>query len=348
MRKIKVLETIRQGKIGGGESHVLDLVKHMDREKFDPVVLSFTDGQMIECLNAMGIKNYVIQTERPFDFSKWVKVKQLIKEEEIDLVHAHGTRANTNIMWAAKQAGTPLIYTVHGWSFHDDQKPLVKKARVMAEKFLTQRTDLNISVSKSNQQTGQKHFGSFSSTVINNGIDLEKFNADGQFKDIRAEFNIPEHHTVIGYIARITKQKDPFTLLKAMEHVVDRDKNVTLLMVGDGDLKEAAATMAEALGITDHVIFCGYRTDTPDLLQVMDIYCLPSLWEGLPIGLIEAMAMKNAVIATEVDGSKEMVTHGVNGLLIPSRDHKALGRPYWHYTRMRNIGLNSAKKRFVR
>ncbi|HXB90916.1 MAG TPA: glycosyltransferase, partial [Puia sp.] len=92
-KKIRILEGIRQGKIGGGESYLLGLVEHMDRSRFEPVVLSFTDGPMVERLRAKGIPAHVIHTEKPFDVRVWGKVKSLLEREEIDIVHAHGTRA---------------------------------------------------------------------------------------------------------------------------------------------------------------------------------------------------------------------------------------------------------------
>src|ERR1700743_769638 len=100
-KRIKVLECIRQGKIGGGESHLLNLVEYLDKNRFDPIVLSFTSGPMIERLLKMGIGTEVIYTERPFDISKWRKVKDFLKKEQVDLIHAHGTRASSNVLWAA-------------------------------------------------------------------------------------------------------------------------------------------------------------------------------------------------------------------------------------------------------
>src|SRR5947208_2481009 len=138
-KKIKILEGIRQGKIGGGESYLLSLVENLDRNLFEPVFLSFTVGPMVERLKNKGIKVYVIHTEKPFDFTVWKKVKNLIEKEQIDIVHAHGTRANSNMFWAARKAGVPLIYTCHAWSFHLDQNPLKKKLRVLSEDFLTSK-----------------------------------------------------------------------------------------------------------------------------------------------------------------------------------------------------------------
>ncbi len=155
--KIRILETIRQGQIGGGESHLLSLVENLDKDRYEPVVLSFTEGPMVDRLKEMGIQTEVIYTEKPFDFSKWKRVKAFIEANNIQLVHAHGTRANSNVFWATKKLKLPLVYTIHGWSFHDDQNPLIKKVRVMGEQLLTNKSDINISVSASNQQSGKKY-----------------------------------------------------------------------------------------------------------------------------------------------------------------------------------------------
>lgn len=315
-RKIRILETIRQGKIGGGETHVLDLVEELDKELYDIVVLSFTDGPMISRLQEMGIKTHVIKTEKPFDFTKWQKVKKLLKAEKIDILHAHGTRAFSNTFWAAKKLGLPIIYTVHGWSFHADQPSLIKTYRTLGEKLLVGKSDITICVSENNLKEGQQLFDMPHGKVIKNGINLQKFNKGNSFKDIRAELGIAKDVILVGYIARITVQKDPFTLIKAIATLPDA-LNMHFLMVGEGDLKEEALQLAAELKVLPRITFVDFRQDVPDVLNAVDIYCLPSLWEGLPIGLLEAMAMGKAVVATAIDGTKEVIHHMENGLLIP-------------------------------
>jgi glycosyltransferase involved in cell wall biosynthesis len=319
-KKIKVLQAIRQGSVGGGESHVLSLVGALDKELFEPIVLSFTDGAMITRLQQMGIRHYVIPSLKPFDVSCWMRVKSLIQEEGIDIVHAHGSRAASNLFLPARMSGRPLLYTIHGWSFHDDQPFLQKNLRVLSERLLTGGTKANISVSASNQETGVKHFRGFKSTVINNGIDLDRFNPDLVLSTVREELNIPAYHTVVGYIARITLQKDPLNMIRAFKEVLRTQKNITLLVVGEGDLLPETIALAQQEGIMEHIRFQPFRSDVPALLQAIDIFCLPSLWEGLPIGLLEAMAMRKAVIVTAVDGSKEIVQDGENGLVVPAQD----------------------------
>lgn len=323
-RKIRVLETIRQGKIGGGESHVLDLVRSMDHSRFEPVVLSFTDGPMVEVLRSMNIPVFVIATEKAFDVSVWKKVLAFLREQRIDIVHVHGTRANTNVLWAARKLKLPLIYTIHGWSFHDGLNPLIKKARIAAEKFITRKARVNICVSDSNRQTGISTFGKFDSLVIRNGINPEKFNPQAAFPDVKAAYGIPADHLVVGYIARMTLQKDPEGMVRGFHKALQQYPDMTLLMIGEGELKQAALDLASKLGIREKVIFDNFRQDIPAVLQSVDIYCLPSLWEGFPIGVLEAMAMGKAVIASDVDGTREAVTHESDGWLVRPKDADTL------------------------
>ncbi len=319
-RKIKVLQCIRQGQIGGGESHLLSLVENLDRTKFEPTVLSFTDGPMIERLKQMDVPTKVIHTLKPFDFTKWKEVKKFIAQQQVDLIHAHGTRAASNVLQAAKSLKLPIIYTVHGWSFHQDQNFVVRNIRILGEKYLTSKTNQNISVSASNQQSGKKFIPSFKSVVINNGIDQNKFNPAKQFKNVRAELGIDAGKILVLFIARFTSHKQPLALLKAFAQAFKQNNNLHLLMVGDGDEKAAALQLVEQEKISAAVTFQSFRQDVPDVLAAADIFVLPSLWEGLPIGLLEALAMGKAVIATNVDGTSEIIEHQINGLLIETKN----------------------------
>ena len=324
-KKIRVLECIRQGKIGGGESHLLSLTAHLDRSRFEPVVLSFTDGPMIGRLKEMGVETRLIYTEKPFDVRIWGQVKRLLQAEAPDVIHAHGTRASSNVLWAARKLGIPVIYTVHGWSFHQDQHPLVRRLRILGEKYLTERSEVNISVSASNQQSGKEMIPQFRSVVINNGIDQQKFDPERAYSDVRAELGIARDSVVVLFIARFTAHKQPLTLIRAFARALTMLQGIGaaglhLLMVGDGDEKVAGVALARELGLEDKIIFQAFRQDVPDVLHAADIFVLPSLWEGLPIGLLEAMAMRKAVIGTRVDGTREVLQDGDNGLMVEPGD----------------------------
>ena len=324
MAKLKVLEVIRQGQIGGGESHLLDLIYFLDKEKIEPICLSFSDGEMINRLKQMGITCHVIDTKKPFDLSVQRGIIKVIQNENIQLIHAHGSRAASNIFYPARKLHLPLVYTVHGWSFHDDQSFFVKKLRGWSEKLICHYANQVICVSESNKNTGREVFGLNNAIVIENGVNLEKFNPDGSHKNLRLEFGFSESDFIVGFIARCTKQKNPLAFLSALEKAHAAKPSVKGLFVGEGDMDEEVDAFISQHQMSDYLYRSPFRTDVPDLLNCIDVYCLPSLWEGLPIALLEAMAMQKAIIATPTDGTKEVIVHQKNGLIVPFDDASSL------------------------
>ncbi len=247
---------------------------------------------MIETLGKMNIPAHVIESEKAFDLRVWKSVKRFMRSQGIQIVHVHGTRANTNVLWAARSLGLPVLYTIHGWSFHDGLSGWSRRARVLAEKVITGLTSLNICVSESNRQTGIRAFGSFrNAKVIRNGVNLSHFNPEGEYADLRAHYGVPENHILLGYMVRMTYQKDPLNMIRAFAEVAKKRDDITLLMIGDGELRQVAIQLAGELGLTGRIRFDGFRLDVPAVLNAVDVYCLPSLWEGFPIGVLEAMAM---------------------------------------------------------
>jgi glycosyltransferase involved in cell wall biosynthesis len=344
--KIKILQTIRQGKIGGGESHVIDLVEALDKSRYESVVLSFTEGPMVEHMKSIGIKTYVIPTEKPFDYSKWDAVRKVVEAEKIDLIHAHGTRANSNTNSSARKLGIPVVYTVHGWSFHPDQNFLLRSLRIWGEKYLVNKSTLTICVSDNNLKDANSHFEMKRATVIKYGINLKKYNPDAaSFLPIRQELGIADDVVLIGYIVRMTIQKDPLTLIRAIA-LMPEDPKVRFLFVGDGDLKEDVIKLAKELNVFSRIIFMDFRQDVPNILNAVDIYCLPSLWEGLPIGLLEAMAMRKAIVATAIDGTKEVIQTMENGIVIPVKSPQKLADALSLLAGNKEMRLSMGKKAF--
>lgn len=321
---IKVLEVIRQGKIGGGESHLLDLVYFLNKEEIKPVCLSFTDGEMIHRLTQMGIECHVIDTEKPFDISVQSKIIKLIKNEGIELIHAHGSRAASNIIYPVSRFKLPFIYTVHGWSFHDDQQLIIKKIRSWSEKLICHYADKVICVSQSNMETGQATFGLDNAIVIENGVNLERFNPHSQHINLREEFGFSDTDFIVGFIARCTKQKNPIVFLESLKKAHETNSTIKGLFIGEGDMDSEVDAFIKTHQMSDYLFRSSFRTDVPELLNTIDVYCLPSLWEGLSIALLEAMAMEKAIIATPTDGTCELIHNEENGLIIPFNNVQAL------------------------
>ena len=321
---IKVLEVIRQGQIGGGESHLLDLIYFLNKERITPVCLSFTDGEMINRLTQMGIVCHVLDTQRPFDLKIQNKIIQLIKDEKIQLIHAHGSRAASNILFPCWKLKIPYIYTVHGWSFHDDQSYLIKYLRSLSEKIICSLAYQVICVSQSNKDTGEDVFGLKNATIIENGINLDRFNPNIPHKDLRKLFGYAPSDFVVGFIARCTKQKNPLIFLESLVKAHELNSSIKGLFIGEGDMDMEVNEYIKMHQMEHFLFRSSFRTDVPDLLNAIDAYCLPSLWEGLSIALLEAMAMKKPIIATPTDGTREIIQNGENGIVVPFNNTSAL------------------------
>ena len=324
-RRKTIVHAIRQGKIGGGESHVLSLVSRLNPKLFRSVVICFTDGPMLDALRTLKVDYHVIPTTTPFNLSIVPKVRSVLKQEKADLIHAHGTRAASNIFISAAQLDLPWVYTVHGWSFHCDQNKLISLSRRLSERLLTRRSSKNICVSYANENLGQRLIHLKNSIVIHNGVDFSRFNPTIDNRSlVRKEYGIPNEAYCIGYIVRMTKQKDPFNTIRAIALSLKQNRRLHFLIAGDGELLEPSKELVRELEISSHVSFLGFRTDIPELLSACDAFTLVSLWEGLPIGIIEAMAMKKTIIVSDIEANAELITHEKEGILVPRHNPKAL------------------------
>lgn len=321
---IRILETIRQGSVGGGETYLFNLVTRLDKNKFAPEVLSFTDGELITDLRNTGIPVHIIPTEKPFDIRVYPKVMQLISRGKFDLIHYHGTRAGTNTLIPARLLGKKTIYTVHGWSFHTGTSQAVQRARRIAESVLVKFTDRVICGSESDILLGQRACGLKSSTLIRNSIDTNRFDPNLPFGNLRPAFALGPNVPVITFMARMTMQKDPLTFLHAAAIVKDRFPDARFCLFGDGDLNDDVDHHIKALGLSECMVRSTFRRDVPEVLKMSDIFVLPSLWEVIPLGLLEAMSMAVACVATDIPGTTEALVNKENGLLFPVGNAAAL------------------------
>ena len=330
-RRIKVLEVIRQGQIGGGESHVLDLIQCLDKERVEPIAMAFTGGHMIDTLESQGIKCYVIETQKAFDRKVSRKIREVVQQEKIDIIHAHGSRAASNMLGTASKLNIPLIYTVHGWSFHQDQNWLVRKVRAWSEKLICHMAQEVICVSESNRKTGEDTFGLQQDTVIENGINLHRFDAEAHYPDLRPELGFTDDDFVVAEICRITLQKAPLDFVKSIELAHESEPRIKGLLVGEGDMHAEVMQYIDQHHMHDYLKTSPFRTDVPAVLKTIDVYALPSLWEGLSIALLEAMAMKKPIVVTPTDGTKEVITDDENGTIIPFSNPQAAADAYISY-----------------
>lgn len=347
MKPIKVLEVIRQGEIGGGESHVIDLVAGFNRKEVEPIVMAFTDGHMIKTLREQGVKCYVIPTLKAFDFRIGKRIDKVIENEDIQLIHAHGSRAASNMLWTSIRSKRPMVYTVHGWSFHQDQNPFVYRLRALGEKLICHHCKEVICVSSNNLQSGKDAFGLKKNMVIENGVNMKRFDASMQNNRVREDLGIAPNEFIIGFIGRITLQKSPIDFVKSIAMAHQKDKQIKGLLVGEGDMKKEVLQYIQSNNLKDCIYLSDFRTDIPEVLQAMDVFCLPSLWEGLSIALLEAMAMGKPLVVTPTDGTRELIKDHYNGLIVGFNQPEQLAEAYLEYKNnealMNTCGTNALK-----
>lgn len=315
---MNILHTLYYGKVGGAETHLLNLIEHLNESEFKSVVIVFSEGTLSEKLEQLGVKHYILPTNSKIDFSTWKKVRAIAQKENIDLINAHGTKACLHSFWASRSLGLPLVYTIQNWAFHSHYSFFKRNMGVLLERILVNQAKTNITVSLSSDRVGRKLLKLPNPVIIPNGVDTIKFNHKTSGSLRRSELGIPKNRTLFGFIARLCEQKDPLTLLKGFRDALSTDHNLHLLMVGEGELKQECIATIGKLKLDAHVTYLPQVDDVAEVLSLVDVYCLPSKWENLPLGILEAMAMKRAIIATPVDGVVEVIANGVNGLLVPT------------------------------
>lgn len=259
---------------------------------------------------------------------------KLLKKEKPDIVHTHAPIASVLSRIACKISGVKcVVYTAHGFYFHDEMSKLqysffFRIEKIMAKYFtdylfVQSKEDTDLSVSK-------KFLNRNKISYIGNGVDIKnKFNFQkySQEKEmsIKKELGIDGEDTVISFIGRLVEEKGIIDLLKAFSKI--KNKNLKLLIIGDvapGERDLKTVKELEEYRTDQNIIFTGRREDVNDLLMISDIFCLPSYREGLPRSIIEAMSMKNAIIATNIRGCREQVREGINGFLVPLNNPESI------------------------
>ncbi|CAN5510084.1 hypothetical protein BH10BAC5_BH10BAC5_16300 [soil metagenome] len=315
-KKIKILQTIRQGSFGGGETYLFNLVCSLDKKKYEPVVLSFTEGNMVDKLRELGIKTYVIENLLPYNVFKFNAVKKIIRDENIEIVHMHGTRAASNTLFPAKALNKKIIYTAHGWSFSSSKSLISEKLRRLSEKNIVANSDFCICGSEADIETGKAFKTNTEFELIRNSIDTEYYNRERTSTHLKDELSLMDNTPIVSFIGRIEYQKDPLTFIKAIPEVLNNFPDVKFFMAGEGSLKQSCINEAAMLNIEKNIIFLPFTDDVRSFLAISDIFVLPSLWEVIPLALLEAMSMECCCVATDIEGTREAITNMKNGLLI--------------------------------
>lgn len=239
----------------------------------------------------------------------------LIRKERPDVLHLHGWIAANFGRLAGRLAGVPTIVHEHGV---DPGFPLSQR---MADRLLSSLTHTAVAVSKSvyDFMIANRSMPASKIRVIYNGAPLDQFQpADAQVVATEKErLGIPAGSPVIGTVGRLDTQKGITYLLQAAVAIMKSAPEARFLIVGDGPKRDELEAEARSLGIRDKVVFAGHRTDVPVLQSMMDVQAFPSLWEGAPLTVFEAMAMNRTIVSTDVDGLGEVLEDGRSALIVP-------------------------------
>nr|WP_242836758.1 glycosyltransferase family 4 protein [Desulfotomaculum nigrificans] len=328
LSKIKVLHVVRPA-AGGMKNHLLDLVRLTDKTRYEVTVACPPGSQMWNDLVKLGINTLPISLVGELSPGKdYAAVRTLTKylhKSETMILHAHSSKGALVGRLAAIIARTPVvIFTAHNSIFYEEWPRWKKKLFATVERFLARFTDRIITVSEALKQEliEQENIPAKQLTTIYNGIDTDKFSAQVDTLAIRKSLNIPELGPVIGTIARLAPQKGVSYFLKSASLLKEYQAN--FLVVGDGPLRQDLEQEAAELGLQNRVTFAGRRENIAEILAAIDIFVLPSVTEGLPLTILEAMAAGKPVVATRVGGIPEAIQEGKTGIVVPPKDPEAL------------------------
>lgn len=324
-KKIKVLQITHDLAIGGLQQVIVNICRTIDRQKFDISVLCLRSlGEYVPEIEKLGIKVTLLpQKQDGVDYLSFLKVAKILRQERPDVIHTHNTQPFIDGTLGGLLAGVKkIIHTDHARSFPDN------KRYMFAEWFMSHFAYRVVGVSEhtANNLIKYEKISPKKIKIIPNGIDATRFNITIDREKKKRELGITNNGPIIGLGVRLTEQKGITYLLQAMPAIIEKFPAITLVIVGEGPLMKQLKAEADSLEVTKNVLFLGPRLDIPELLQTFEIYVLPSLWEGLPMVLLEALAAGCPIIATKVGGVATAVEDGVNGTLVQPRDVKQLSR----------------------
>lgn len=316
------------------------LIDHLQQSDYD-VHIACSAGPHTQKLKESGYQLHSVPIARRIlsvshPISVW-KLYKLIKQEQFDVVHVHTPVASILGRIAAKLAGVRhIIYTAHGFYFHDQMASWKRRILILIEKFFGRCcTDWLWTVSQEDMDTAieerivksKDHIDCLNSI----GVNVEKFQNIQPSEQLQKDFGI-EKRPVIGFVGRLVREKGIFELIQAMALVKESLPEAKLLIIGDnlqGDrdsVKDQIEQLLDTHDLHETIIFAGLQEDIPGMMALMNVFTLPSYREGMPVVTLEAMASHLPVVATDIRGCREEVVDGVTGLIVPVKNIKGLAK----------------------
>lgn len=336
---INVLHLCESSDTGGAESILINIVENLDKTRFTSMVCLLSEGWLKTQLDARHIETVVIPQPHSLDLLWLFRLYRLIKERKIDVIHSHEFATNVYASFISKMVGVPVIATVHGKNYYADKwrrrlayrfvacKSFMVAVSADLKRFLSERVGIPL-----------RHI-----RVVHNGIDLHRYKSKESIYHVRKELRIGAEQPVIGTVGNLFAVKGQIYLLKACKIVAGTFPNFVLVVAGDGEQSSFLEKEATSYGIADNVKFLGFRNDIPSILDAIDVFVLPSLSEGLPLSVLEALALQKPVVATNVGGIPEIIEDGITGYLVPPRNPEALATKIVHLLRHPEVAINMGR-----
>lgn len=323
VRKLRVLEMIDRPSLGGGQVHVLSLAKSLDREKFDVSVCSGGGGPLVDELRKMDVPHVAVPVFKRPSLRTRREMAGILRRGDFDILHTHGGVAGFHGRPSGRDAGIPVIvHTLHGIHYLHYGSALLRRASILLERRFSRFTDCVVCVS----ETDLRNAAEFKLAppgklkLIRNGIDASGLVRPFDPAAKKAELGLDPGRPVAGTVARLHRQKGLASLVRASRKIGEHVPGVRILIAGGGPLRDELAGEIKKERAENIVMLLGERPDAAEVLSLLDVFVLPSLWEGLPYALLEAAALGKPIAASAVDGITEVIRDGETGLLFPPGD----------------------------
>lgn len=333
MEKTKILYFITRMDQGGAQASVLTTLKTLNKQQFETYLATAPGGRLDFKLKNDAGRVFFISALRHDIRPRYIfhdiwavwQMGRVLRQVRPDIVHTNAPKAGVLGRIAARLfwRKAKVVHTFHGLGFAKEHGVRQFKFFVAVEKFCSRFTNVLVFVSRRNAAEA-KQLG------IGKGVRTELIRAGINFNPIlplkfdpaakKASFKIPANAKVVLALANFKPLKNPIHFVLAAYKVLSQMKNVYFIFTGEGPLKQTAENLAKNLGIEKQVLFPGWRSDALELLAISDVYASVSLREGLPMSLLEAMAMRVPAVCYDVDGIGEVITNNKTGFLVKPND----------------------------
>ena len=326
--KKRILFLLPQLKQGGAERVVLNLIKGIDRARFMPCIAWFHGKVIYPFSELKDIPLFPLNKRNGFDLKVMAAIYSIIRSENIKLVNPHHFMPLFYAFPACKWSKAKIVYTEHSiW----EVAQITGLWRMMSQ-FLLRKTDGVVGVSPEIAKFLKKKYGLPERRVhaVSNGIDTHLFAPNNASNAFRKAIGLDEHDIAIGMTGNFRKVKNHALLIDAFSLVSSQSPEARLVLIGQGfpgdteNTEKDIHALIQNSGLEEKVMLLGYRDDVHRVLQCLDIFCLTSFREGLPLSLLEAMACGLPVVGTNVEGIRIVIDSGRNGFLVNPYDSAGL------------------------